>query len=267
MSDRVTVTITQDIATVSLNRPDKHNGLDMPMLYALIEAGKEIKNNRDIRAVILRGEGPSFCSGLDFGSAAKKPAGIVKAFLKTPLSERNAFQQMCWIWREIPAPVIAVVHGNCFGGGLQLALAADFRFSSADAQFSVMEIKWGLIPDLTGTKTLAELLPMDRVKELTMTGRVIDAREALLLGLITELKEDPLQRARDLAAQLSEKSPDALAGIKKVIQENWNANDTDALARERRIQSKILLGKNQRIAMQANFKKQKPAFVRRMKWG
>ena len=266
MSERVTTEIENQIATVTLNRPDKHNGLDMPMLHELIAAGRRIRKDRDIRVVIMKGNGPSFCAGLDFGSAAKKPAGIARAFLKAPLAERNAFQEMCWVWRELPLPVIAVVHGNCFGGGLQLALAADFRLASADARLSVMEIKWGLIPDLTGTKTLAELLRMDQVKELAMTGRIVDADESLRLGLLTRLCDDPLAEAAEMATLLASKSPDALAGIKQVIQENWNEDDSGALARERRIQARILTRKNQRIAMQANFKGETPKFRPRGSW-
>lgn len=266
MPDRVITSIESDIATVALNRPDKHNGLDMPMLHELIQTGEKLKKNRQVRAVILKGNGPSFSAGLDFASAAKKPVGIAGAFLKNPLKERNAFQQMCWVWRELPVPVIAVVQGNCFGGGLQIALAADFRLSARDARYSVMEIKWGLIPDLTGTKTLAEILPMDKVKELAMTGRIVDADEALTLGLVTRVCDDPVGEAQAMAELFRGKSPDGLAGIKRVIQDNWNVDDDKALARERRIQAKILMGKNQRIAMQANFKKAQPEFKKRMNW-
>lgn len=248
------------IATVTLNRPDKMNGLDLAMVHALCETGKQIRADKSVRAVILRGEGPCFCAGLDFAKVTKQPAGIMRAFLKPVWRERNAFQQCCWVWRELPVPVIAVVHGHCYGGGLQIALAADFRFARSDARLSVMEIKWGLIPDLTGTKTLAELVPMDVAKELTMTGRVFSGEEAKALGLVTRLAEDPLAEAQALAAELVQKSPDALAGIKKVFHENWSAGESEALANERSIQARLMLGQNQRRAMQAGLKKQPARF-------
>ncbi len=255
MGNRITRQDHGGITTVTLNRPDKMNGLDLEMVHALCEVGKEIRADKSVRVVILRGEGDCFCAGLDFAKVTRQPTGIMRAFLKPIWRDRNAFQQCCWVWRELPVPVIAVVHGHCYGGGLQIALAADFRFARADARLSVMEIKWGLIPDLTGTKTISELVPIDVAKELAMTGRVISGQEAQALGLVTRLSEDPVAAAQALATELIQKSPDALAGIKKVFHENRTADDSTALANERSIQTRILLGQNQRRAMQAGLKK------------
>ncbi len=260
MGNRITREDESGIVTVTLNRPEKMNGLDLEMVHELCEMGRRLRGDKSVRVVILRGAGPCFCAGLDFAKVTKQPAGIMRAFLKPIWRDRNAFQQCCWVWRELPVPVIAAVHGHCYGGGLQIALAADFRFARADAQLSVMEIKWGLIPDLTGTKTLSELVPMDIAKELTMTGRVISGTEAQALGLVTRLAEDPLAAAQELAAELVQKSPDALAGIKKVFHENRTADESAALANERSIQARILMGQNQRRAMQAGLRKQPAKF-------
>jgi len=258
--DRVTLAIEGHIATVSLNRPDKYNGLDLEMMRGLVACAKTIKKNRDVRVVILRGEGKAFCAGLDFATVTKTPLKMLLAFTKFGVKKTNLFQQACWAWRELPVPVIAVLHGYCYGGGLQLALAADFRIATPDCELSVMESKWGLIPDMTGTVTLRELVPMDVAKELAMTGRRFDAVEAKALHLVTQVAEQPEQAARALADAILARSPDAVSATKALFHSTRHAAEDQAFDQESALQFKLLRGRNQSEAMAANMKKREPRF-------
>jgi enoyl-CoA hydratase/carnithine racemase len=258
--DRVTLAIEGHIATVSLNRPDKYNGLDLEMMRGLVACAKTIKKNRDVRVVILRGEGKAFCAGLDFATVTKTPLKMLLAFTKFGVKKTNLFQQACWAWRELPVPVIAVLHGYCYGGGLQLALAADFRIATPDCELSVMESKWGLIPDMTGTVTLRELVPMDVAKELAMTGRRFDAVEAKTLHLVTQVAEQPEQAARALADAILTRSPDAVSATKALFHSTRHAAEDQAFDQESSLQFKLLRGRNQGEAMAANLKKREPRF-------
>lgn len=256
MSERVIIERQQDLAIVTLNRADKHNGVDWPMLRALLDAGEQLRKDNTVRGVILRGDGPSFCAGLDFPSFTKTPARMFQGFLQPGKRGANLFQEVCLRWRRVGAPVVAVIHGNCFGAGLQLALGCDFRFATSDARLSIMESKWGLIPDMSLTVTLPELMPVDKAKELTMTGRVIAASEAAELNLLTRVVDDPMAEAQQLLKEIMSRSPDAAAAAKALFNQAWVAEEADALAYERRFQRKLLGGKNQKIAMQRNLKKQ-----------
>ena len=258
--DRVTLAIEGHIATVSLNRPDKYNGLDLEMMRGLVACAKTIKKIRDVRVVILRGEGKAFCAGLDFATVTKTPLKMLLAFTKFGVKKTNLFQQACWAWRELPVPVIAVLHGYCYGGGLQLALAADFRIATPDCELSVMESKWGLIPDMTGTVTLRELVPMDVAKELAMTGRRFDAVEAKTLHLVTQVAEQPEQAARALADAILTRSPDAVSATKALFHSTRHAAEDQAFDRESSLQFKLLRGRNQGEAMAANLKKREARF-------
>lgn len=259
---RVSIDINNNIARVRMIRADKYNGLDLAMLNALKEAAQWLRPQRDLRAVILTGDGPAFSTGLDVAGVTKKPGQVLLSFIPWGRST-NLFQQACWAWRKIPVPVIAVVHGHCYGGALQLALGADFRFSTPDCKFSIMEIKWGLVPDMSGTATLRDLMPLDVAKKLAMTGEVISAEQALAHGLITEVHEDPQAAAEQLCATLAEKSPDALGTIKVLFQKNWNGSNKRALARERLAQLRVLLNANQRRAAKAAMKKEPAQFNQR----
>lgn len=263
MSDRVLLEVRDEVAYVTFNRPDKYNGLDREMMLAMIDTAKQIKKDKSIRAVILQGEGKAFCAGLDFGSWSKTPAKLAAGFMKPRPGTTNLFQEVAWCWRKLQVPVIAVVKGHCFGGGIQIALAADFRFTTPDCEFSVMEIKWGMIPDMTGTITLRELVPIDVAKELTMTGRVFDGEEAKALNLVTGVSADPLADAEALVTQLKTRSPDAVAAAKAMLHKTWGASESGALATESLVQAKVLAGKNQRIAQKANFAKKLPKFLAR----
>ncbi len=260
INDRVAVEIREDIAWVRLARPDKYNGLDWDMLRGLVQAAEQVRAAREVRAVILHGEGPAFSSGLDFTAFGKQPLRAIRAFLKYGIRDTNLFQQACWCWRELPVPVIAALHGRCYGGAFQIALAADFRIATPDVECSVMEIKWGLIPDMTGTVTLRELVPIDLAKQLAMTGRLFSGAEAKQMNLVTQLADDPLAAAAALARELMARSPDAVAATKALFHRTWFASVRQAFSAESGIQLRLLRGANQRIAMRANFAKQEPRF-------
>ncbi len=264
MENLVLVEKKENIAIVTLNRPEKHNGLHMPMFDALIKTAKELKKDKSIRAVILQANGPSFCAGLDFASVGKAPASAIPKFLKWPWQKTNTFQKVAWIWRELPMPVIAAIHGNCFGGGIQIALAADFRFCAPKAQLSVMEMKYGLIPDMSGTIPLNEQLPLDKIKDLAMTGRVLSGEEAYDMNLVTWLADDPKEAALEYAQLLASKSPDAIRACKTLFTKNRQSSEIEALSRERLYQVWMFATPNQRVALKAGMKKGKPAFKDRM---
>jgi enoyl-CoA hydratase/carnithine racemase len=257
--ERVRLDIRDGIAWVCLSRPDKYNGLDLDTLQGLVDAARLIRRRREVRAVILHGEGPAFSAGLDFASVGKTPLRMMMAFLKFGRST-NLFQEAGWCWRRLPVPVIAALHGRCYGGAFQIALASDFRIATPDCECSIMEIKWGLIPDMSGTVTLRELLPIDRAKLLSMTGRLFSGAEALQMKLVTQLADDPLAAAQTLAAELATRSPDGVAAAKSLFQRSWMASVRKAFAVESRIQLKLLRGPNHAIARRANFAKQPPAF-------
>src|SRR6218665_1402185 len=263
MNERVRFEVREQIAYVTMSRTDKYNALDWDMLTGLVDVAQAIGRDRSIRAVVLQGEGKAFCSGLDFPSFTKQPAKMVRGFLKYGIKTTNLFQEVAWCWRRLPVPVIAVIHGYCYGGGVQIALGADFRFTTPDCEFSILEAKWGLIPDMTGTVTLRELLPMDQAKLLTMTGRMFSGAEAREINLVTGVSDDPLAEAEKLIAEIKTRSPDAVAATKELFHETWVAGVRRAFSKESRIQLGLLLGKKQKIAVDANFKKQKPEFLLR----
>src|SRR5437660_2469210 len=221
MEDRVRVDVSDHIATVTLARPKKHNALDPAMFEAIVEAAEQVAATPGVRAVVLHGEGPSFCSGIDVTSAFSPEAGLDGGLEATLRSVPNRFQRTAYDWVTLPVPVIAAIHGNCLGGGLQIALGADVRIATADARLSVMEVKWGLIPDMSITRTLPRLVGIDVAKELTFPGRLIDGAEAQRLGLVTRVTDDPLAAARELAAEIASKSPDAIRGAKRLFNAAW----------------------------------------------
>jgi enoyl-CoA hydratase/carnithine racemase len=212
--------------------------------------------------VILAGAGPAFCAGLDFAGVGQDQRAFWRAGLKLP-GQLNLFQRACWAWRQLPVPVIAVLHGHCYGGGLQLALAADFRIATPDCQLSIMEGKWGLIPDMTGSVTLRELLPMDVAKRLTMTAETFSGTRALELGLVTEVADDPPAAARELAGELLTRSPDALAATKTLLHRTWSRAPRWAFWTETVLQTRLLTGANHKIARRAAIARELPRYVRR----
>lgn len=259
-ADRVRIETRNQVAHVILNRPDKHNGMDITMLNAVIAAAKTLAGDTAIRAVVLRGEGPSFCAGLDFKTVLGKPARAALAYTQLWWPMRNDFQSWSMAWRELGVPVIAAVHGNCFGAGIQLALGADIRVSTPDARISVMEAKWGLVPDMGGVALMRELIPLDVAKELTFTGRIISGEQAAALGLVTHVDADPVARATALAEEIAVRSPDGVAAAKHLLHDGWHGSEAEALAAERRWQRRVMGGANQRIAVKANLGKDAQPF-------
>jgi len=271
-NDRVVVTINDGIADVRLNRADKRNALDPAMFDAIARAGKDLVTNKDVRAVVLSGNGASFCAGLDFGSfqamadsgekskpkpeADKQNAGVMEPGAITHLA-----QQICWVWQEVPVPVIAALQGHALGGGMQLALGADIRVAHPTTQLSMREVHWGLIPDMTGTLMLSRLVRDDVVKDLVFSARVILGTEAHELGVVTRVSDLPLEVAMQIAKEIAGRSPDAVRGAKALINRLSNAGAAEHFAEERRIIYSLIGKPNQVEAVMANFEKRPTNFV------
>ena len=258
---RVLVSVDNHIARVRLNRPDKRNGLDLPMFEGLVAAGEQILADKTVRAVVLSGEGPAFCAGLDVKAFFSMGDAGQRLLARPEGTPANVAQRGAWIWREIPVPVIAAVHGPCFGGGLQIALGADMRYVHPDAQLSVMEIKWGLVPDMALSKTLLELIPMDLAKELTFSGRILDGEEAVVLGLATRVVDDPVDEAMQMAVLIASKSPHAIRAGKKLLDSAGTLSIADAFLLETELQLELIGSANNMEAVQANMMKRAPNFT------
>lgn len=251
----ITLELDDGLATISLNRPEKHNSLSIPMLLELIDCANWIGSSAYIRAVILKGNGPSFCSGMDL--KAIMSGGILRrmlAFLPLWKPTINRYQKVSLVWRSLSVPVIAVIQGNCFGAGLQLALGADIRFADPASQLSIMESNWGLVPDMGGTVLLRELISKDHAMELTLTGRVFNAEQARQFGLVTHIADDPLNAARQLCAEIEKQSPDAVAAGKQLLHSAWCVSESSALNLERLWQRRVIGRRNQRIAVERRLK-------------
>jgi enoyl-CoA hydratase/carnithine racemase len=261
VEQRVAIDVADHVATVTLTRPEKHNALDVAMFEAITAAAERVAAEPGVRAVVLHGKGPSFCSGLDVaGVMASQPSSdALMAPLREPVP--NWFQRTAHRWLEVPVPVIAAIHGHCLGGGLQIALAADVRFARPDAKLSVLEVKWGLIPDMAITRTLPRLVGIDVAKELAFTGRVLSGSEACELGLVTHLADDPLGSARSLAAEIAGRSPHAVRGMKRLFDESWTGSAEETLRLEADIQLTLLGTPNQLEAVRAGMLKQPAEFV------
>jgi enoyl-CoA hydratase/carnithine racemase len=257
MSQRVTIEVADHVAVVTLNRPDKHNALDGPMFEGIVEAAGAVTRMPEVRAVVLHGAGPSFCSGLDVSAFAS-----IDDILEREAGRRsNLVQRTCTDWIDVPAPVIAAIHGNCFGGGLQIALGADIRLAAPDARLSVMESKWGLVPDMGITSTLPRLVRIDVAKELTYTGRLLTGTEAAALGLVTRVTEDPLAAAKELAGQIAGRSPDAVRAAKRLYDTSWHAPVEEGLALETELQVGLIGSPNQIEAVRAGMAKEPANFA------
>ncbi|MCW2797361.1 crotonase/enoyl-CoA hydratase family protein [Nocardioides sp.] len=256
----VTCAVQGGVAQVRLDRPDKLNALTLQILDDLVSTAHLLRRDKSLRAVVIAGAGDAFCAGLDFGSVLKQPAKIVTSFVPRPWRGTNTFQEACWAWRRIPVPVIAAVHGHCLGGGLQIALAADFRIATPDSRWSVLEGKWGIIPDMSGIRSLSELVGIDVAKKLTMTAETVSGKEAHDLGLVTDLDADPLAAAEELVARLVLRSPDQLAATKRLIDRSWTSSPRRTFSRERVEQAFLLAARNTKVAREAALRKTVPEF-------
>jgi enoyl-CoA hydratase/carnithine racemase len=261
-SDRVLVTVEAHVAHVVLNRPDKRNGLDLAMFEAIVAAGERLSADPSVRAVVLRGEGKAFCAGLDWQAFLSADAASRERLLgRTEASPANVAQRVGWIWQELPVPVICAVHGVAFGGGLQIALGADLRVLGPEAQLSVMEIKYGLVPDMSATQTLLRLVRPDVALELTCTGRIVGAEEAVALGLGTRVAADPVADATALAQEIATKSPHAIRAIKRLHRAAPHLSVAASFALETEEQLRLLGSPNQLEAVMAAMGKRAASFV------
>ncbi len=274
MTERVSIEIQDGVADVRLNRPDKLNAVDGAMFQALVDAGERLSTEPSVRAIVLSGEGRGFCAGLDFSSfqsMAERPArsgggegggGDVAPNRLLDQGERitSLAQQACYTWTEQPAPVIAAIHGPAVGAGFQLALATDIRFIAPDATMSVLEIRWGLIPDMTGTQMLPRLVGLDVAKELTFTGRMVPGTECVELGLATHLADDPWAAAMDLAREIASKSPDAIRGAKRLISMAGQVSLAEGFAAEASTMASLIGSPNQIESVNAYFEKRPPVY-------
>lgn len=257
-SARVGCTVSDGVAEVVLDRPDKLNALDAATFEQLVDVADRLAGDGSVRAVVLRGAGRAFCAGLDVSLFSGAAPGLARDLeRRLPGRVANLVQQACWGWRELPVPVVAALHGAVLGGGLQLALAADVRIVGPDARLSVLEVRWGLVPDMTGTWTLPRLVGPDVAKELTWTGRLVGADEAVSLGLATSAAEDPLAAARDLARRVAGANPDAVRAAKALIDASGRDPAAQLLA-ESRAMASIVGSPNQREAVAAQVE-QRPA--------
>ena len=272
MTDRIERTRHADgVVELHLSRADKMNALDPAMFDALIEAGESLRGDKTARAVVISGRGKAFCAGLDMASFERmqqQGAGadvLGEGAAGADLAVRthgiaNAAQQVAMVWREVPVPVIAAVHGVAFGGGLQVALGADIRIVAPDTKLSVMEIKWGLVPDMAGMVLMRELARSDVVRELTFTGRIFSGEEALRLGFATRVSADPLAEALQMAHEIAGKSPDAIRAGKRLLNASLSQSAAELLLAES-VEQKALIGSpNQVEAVKANIERRAPRF-------
>ena len=255
------VAVDRGVVThVRLTRGDKRNGLDLEMFEALAAVGDALRHDAKVRAVVLSAEGPAFCAGLDW-KAFMSTAGASQKLLERPKDRPgNLAQEIAWVWQEVPVPVIAALHGACFGGGFQLAMGADLRIAARDTQLSIMEIEYGLIPDMGISRTVFPLLRLDVLKELMFTGRIVDAEEGLALGLLTRVVDDPLAEAMALAETIASKSPHAIRAGKKLVGELQLRDVRAAFELETELQLRLLGSPNQMEAAMAKMQKRVAVF-------
>lgn len=265
-TDRISVTLDGGVADVRMIRTDKMNALDDAMFQALIDTGERLKTEKGVRAVVLSGEGRAFCAGLDMGNFGKMASGERKGgsgLVDTPRTPggSNRAQHAVMVWREIPVPVIAAIHGVAFGGGFQLTLGADLRFVTADTRMSVMEIKWGLVPDMAGLVLMRQLARDDVIRELTYTGRQFTGEEALSLGFATRVCADPRAEALALAAEIAAKNPHAIRADKRLFEVAARGDQHETLKAESVEQGALIGSPNQVEAVMANMQKRAPVFA------
>ena len=270
MNDRVRIEIENGVADVKLVRSDKMNALDNAMFEALVAAGDQLKTEKGVRAIVLSGEGRAFCAGLDMGNFGRMAEGggggnptsrSDEALGARTHGPANRAQYACWVWREAPVPVIAAVHGVAFGGGFQLALGADMRYVAPDARLAVMEIKWGLVPDMAGTQLMRHLAREDIVRELTYTGRIFSGEEAHRYGFATRVCADPYAEAMATAREIAGRSPDAIRAAKRILNEAVLTDVKSGLTQESVEQGRLIGSKNQVEAVMSNLQKRDPQFI------
>ncbi len=274
MSERIRVEIEDGVADVTLTRGDKMNALDGQMFKALVETGERLKTEKGLRAVVLSGEGRAFCAGLDMGNFAamgnakpKDESGGSKGdpTVDAGLAKRtrgivNDPQYAAWVWHEVPVPVIAAVHGVAFGGGFQVMLGADMRYAAPETKLCVMEIKWGLVPDMAGTELMRHLVGDDVIRELSYTGRIFLSEEGRDLGLITRICDDPKAAAMETAREIASKNPDAIRAMKRMYNALPNIDVAARFMNESVEQAKLIGSPNQIEAVMSQMEKRPATF-------
>lgn len=262
MTDRVLIDFDNHIARVTLNRHDKMNALDMAQIEAIVEAGQKVAELKGLRAVVLQGGPRAFCAGLDMGAMASIAQDAAATGFQTRTHGiSNIYQATAMVWAECPVPVIAALRGHTYGGGFQIAMGADIRVAAPDARFSIMEAKWGLIPDMGGMLLTRNLLRPDVAKRLTYTAEVFDADAALGWGVVTEIDTDPETRAMAIAEQIATRSPDAVRAAKALFAEVEQASPAETLAAESRVQAELIGAPNQMESVMAGLQKRAPNFT------
>lgn len=268
MSDRVTINISDGIADVRFNRPEKRNALDGEQFQAIVDAGESLKTNKKVNVVVVSGEGASFCAGLDLATMGGMATGERGNGERQPAASdmqdgriTHLGQQSAWVWQEVPVPVIAAVHGHALGGGCQIALGADIRIAHPDTKFSVRETYWGLVPDMAGTVLMQGLVRPDIMKDIVFSARIFDGREAAEIGIVTRLSENPRDDAFAMANELVKRSPDAVRGAKKLLNRLTLDFAAAQFAAERQIIGSLIGGANQREAVMSDFEKRAPQYV------
>lgn len=265
--DRVTVNIDGGVADVRLNRPDKLNALDPGMFQALIDTSAALATDDSVRAVVLSGEGRSFCAGLDFANfqamadSEPRQGAPTSAMGEGRITHRG--QQAVWGWQEMPQPVICAISGHALGGGFQLCLGGDIRIVHPDAKLSVLEMRWGLIPDMCASELLPRLVGVDVAKELYFTGRMFDGTEADRLGIATSLSDDPRSAALELATTIAAQSPDAMRRAKSLVNQFGRVDTATAFENERVLMAELIGSPNQVEAVTAYFEKRPAVFADR----
>ena len=257
MNDRVSISIADQIADVRLTRADKMNAIDPAMFEAIGQAIDELAAMRDVRCVVLSGEGRAFCAGLDMASMQAGGSGTGR--------ERNDQgsilpQHVTWGWRNLPMPVIAAVHGVAFGGGFQIMAGADIRIAAPGSRFAVRESYWGLVPDMAGWPIWRGLVRDDVLRELAYTAREFDADEALRHGFVTRIADDPHAAAMELATTIAGRSPHAIRGIKRLANMAHDADPRALLQAETEEQVAVIGKPNMMEAVAANIGKRAPVF-------
>lgn len=272
MTERVSIEIADGVADVRMNRPEKMNALDGPMFRALVEAGDRLAAESSVRAVVLSGEGRGFCAGLDIAAfmgadteAPDEDGAAASSFSLLGGREdgriANLAQQVAYTWTELAVPVIAAIHGVALGGGIQIALGTDIRLVAPDAELAVLEIRWGLLPDMTGLQMLPRLVGLDVAKELAFTGRMVSGTEAVELGLATRLSKDPRADALALAAEIAGKNPAAIRASKALLNDAGTRPLADSLLEETRLMTEVIGSPNQLEAVTAYFEKRPAVFT------
>ncbi|MAT65859.1 MAG: enoyl-CoA hydratase [Gammaproteobacteria bacterium] len=267
MSDLVEFNLSEGVADIRFNRPDKHNSLSLEMFEAVIAAGERVHREAGIRAAVVSGNGASFCAGLDLGLMQswleddEAAARTQQRLLSRDAGPDNIAQRAAYVWKSAPVPVIGALHGNVFGGGMQIALGCDIRIAAPDARLSIMETRYGLIPDMSITATLPDLVARDVALELTLSARVFGAEEALGLGLVTRLEAEPHAAALALAATIAGRSPHAVRAVKELYNQAWRAEADKGMRLEEALQIPLIGSPNQVEAVAAAVAKRAPRFA------